>query len=81
MHLPELMPFRLTKVFLDLMAPVGVNGIYREALVITMKKIRSRRNVLIDCSEVFVRDPLLDVVLESLICLYSGLNWQRRQIQ
>ena len=61
LHLPELMPFRLTKVFLDVLAPVGVNGAFREKMVNTLKKIRTKANVLLDCSEVFVKDPLLDV--------------------
>ena len=61
MHLPELMPFRLTQVFLDIMAPVGVNGTFREIMINTLKKIRSNSNVLLDCSEVFIKDPLLDV--------------------
>ena len=30
-------------------------------MIETMKKIRERKNVLLDCSEVFVKDPLLDV--------------------
>jgi len=33
LYIPELMPFRLTNVFENLMFPIGYNGIFRHTMI------------------------------------------------
>jgi len=58
--IPELMPFRLTRVFESLMQPMGVDGIFRNTMIQCLLALRNSRNVLLDCCEIFVKDPLMD---------------------
>jgi len=58
--IPELMPFRLTRVFESLMQPMGVDGIFRNTMIQCLLALRHSRNVLLDCCEIFVKDPLMD---------------------
>ena len=62
MHIPELMPFRLTQNFQELMYPLGVEGLFRSSMIFAMKAMRIQKYVIIDTCEVFIRDPLIDWV-------------------
>ena len=59
-YIPELMPFRLTKNFETLLQPLGVNGLFRNTCIHTQAALRHSRNVLLDCCEIFIKDPLMD---------------------
>ena len=50
--LPELMPFRLTRVFEGLTRPVGLNGIFRHSMIHALTSIRKKRYLLLDFCEV-----------------------------
>jgi DNA-dependent protein kinase catalytic subunit len=58
--LPELVPFRLTKIFRDLMDPIGVNGIFKTSMVYSITALRNKWHQLIDFCDVFINDPVLD---------------------
>lgn len=58
--LPELVPFRLTKIFRELMDPIGVNGNFKASMVHSIFALRSKWHQLIDFCDVFVNDPVLD---------------------
>ena len=60
LYVPELMPFRLTQNIQELCHPLGINGIYRNSMIYTLKALRICKNNLLDCCEVFVKDPLID---------------------
>mmetsp|Transcript_20542 Transcript_20542/g.17955 ORF Transcript_20542/g.17955 Transcript_20542/m.17955 type:complete len:294 (+) Transcript_20542:3784-4665(+) len=60
LSVPELMPFRLTRVFECLMQPMGVDGIFRNTMIHSLSALRKHRNVILDCCEIFVKDPLMD---------------------
>ncbi len=57
---PELMPFRLTNNIEGILKPLGFEGILRNTLIFALSALRNHRSVLLDCSEVFVKDPLLE---------------------
>ena len=57
---PELMPFRLTRQLRSVLAPEGVDGEFRHTVVSCLRALRKQRHVLLDCSEVFIKEPLLD---------------------
>jgi DNA-dependent protein kinase catalytic subunit len=56
------MPFRLTKVFQGLTKPVGLNGIFRHSMVAALSCLKAKRHVLMDFCEIFINDPLLDML-------------------
>jgi len=54
------MPFRLTSNIEGLLNPLGVEGIMRNTMIFAITALRSYRSIILDCSEVFVKDPLLE---------------------
>lgn len=63
--IPELMPFRLTNMFETLMQPLGPHGLFRNTMICAMQAIRQKKYTLLDCCEIFIKDPLLDWVAEA----------------
>ena len=64
--IPELMPFRLTRQFLSVFSPEGVQGQFRHSMINCLKALRKNQNVLLDCCEVFINEPLQDWVKPQL---------------
>jgi DNA-dependent protein kinase catalytic subunit len=60
LYIPELMPFRLTQNFMELLYPLGVQGVFRNSLIFAMKALKAERHIITDTCEVFIRDPLID---------------------
>jgi len=60
MPIPDLVPFRLTHVFRELMSPVGVDGPFRHSMIAAMVALRRKRHLIFDFCEIFIEDPLLD---------------------
>lgn len=60
LYIPELMPFRLTQNFMELLYPLGVQGIFRNSMIFAMKALKAERHIITDTCEVFIRDPLID---------------------
>jgi hypothetical protein len=54
---PELMPFRLTQNFMELLYPLGVQGVFRNSMIVAMKALKAQRNFIIDSTDVFISDP------------------------
>ena len=59
---PEILPFRMTQNFQELCYPLGINGMFRNSMILTLKALKANRHILIDTCEVFVRDPVMDWV-------------------
>jgi hypothetical protein len=62
LYIPELMPFRLTQNFMELLYPLGVEGIFRNSMVYAMKALKANQHIIVDTCGVFIRDPLIDWV-------------------
>ena len=60
LYIPELMPFRLTQNFMELLYPLGVQGVFRNSMIFAMKALKAERHIITDTCEVFIRDPLID---------------------
>lgn len=58
--IPELIPFRLTPQFVNVMSPFGVTGVIRSAMIHSLRVFRSERKLLQSCLEVFLREPTID---------------------
>ena len=59
---PELVPFRLTKQIEGVFAPIGTQGVFRFTMLHALRALAASKNLLMDCAEIFVKEPLLDWV-------------------
>ena len=57
---PELMPFRLTGQFRNLLLPLTDLGPYRIPMTDVMRALRSESDLLLNTMDVFVQEPLID---------------------
>ncbi|GFT93732.1 DNA-dependent protein kinase catalytic subunit [Nephila pilipes] len=57
---PELVPFRLTPQYLQLMGPLQVKGIYESTMIHALSAICNRRDLLLNVMDIFIKEPTLD---------------------
>lgn len=57
---PELVPFRLTPQIVNLMQPLGENGLFKEIMVHTLNALKSNRDALLATMNVFIQEPSMD---------------------
>merc|ERR1712029_247900 len=55
---PERVPFRLTRDIVDGFGPCGVEGTFRQSCEVTLKVLKSHRDVVMTLLEVLMFDPL-----------------------
>ncbi|KAI1243372.1 hypothetical protein IHE44_0000969 [Lamprotornis superbus] len=60
LSVPELMPFRLTRQFVNLMMPMKEWGLIYSVMVHALRAYRSDPDLLISTMDVFVKEPSLD---------------------
>ena len=58
--LPEVVPFRLTRMMVRAMGAAGVDGIYRTTFINMSNLLRENHRILIMVLAVFVQEPLID---------------------
>ncbi|OHT09569.1 PIKK family atypical protein kinase [Tritrichomonas foetus] len=68
-YLPEVVPFRLTRMMVKALGAGGVRGIFKTSFVNMSSILRENREVLLNVISIFVHEPLIDpdVVEESQI--------------
>lgn len=57
---PELVPFRLTPHFVELMRPLGEHGLIEETMIHVLRALRNNRDALTSTMSVFVKEPSLE---------------------
>lgn len=57
---PELMPFRLTQQFVNLMQPLRESGLIQSVMVHSLRAYSADPDLLLNTMDVFVKEPLLD---------------------
>ncbi|XP_077622037.1 DNA-dependent protein kinase catalytic subunit [Crocuta crocuta] len=57
---PELMPFRLTRQFINLMLPIKEAGVMYSVMVHALRAFRSHSDLLTNTMDVFVKEPSFD---------------------
>ncbi|KFM79762.1 DNA-dependent protein kinase catalytic subunit, partial [Stegodyphus mimosarum] len=57
---PELVPFRLSPQYLQLMDPLKVKGIYEATMIHVLSAARSKRDLLLNIMDIFIKEPTLD---------------------
>ena len=58
--LPEVVPFRLTRMMVRALGPGGVNGLFKSTFVNMSRILRKNRQVLEMVLSIFVHEPLID---------------------
>lgn len=57
---PELVPFRLTRMFVAALGVCGIEGIFRHTCERTMGVFRSHADSIVALLDAFIHDPLID---------------------
>ncbi|XP_057593505.1 DNA-dependent protein kinase catalytic subunit isoform X2 [Hippopotamus amphibius kiboko] len=74
---PELMPFRLTRQFVNLMLPLKETGLVASVMVCTLRALRARPGLLTTTMDVFVKEPSFDWKNFEQKMLKKGGSWIR----
>uniref|UniRef100_A0A8C4UCZ7 DNA-dependent protein kinase catalytic subunit n=1 Tax=Falco tinnunculus TaxID=100819 RepID=A0A8C4UCZ7_FALTI len=77
LNVPELMPFRLTRQFVNLMMPVKEWGLIYSVMVHALRAYRSNPDLIISTMDVFVKEPSLDWKNFEQRQLKKGGTWIR----
>ncbi|XP_036376580.1 DNA-dependent protein kinase catalytic subunit isoform X1 [Megalops cyprinoides] len=72
---PELMPFRLTQQFLNLMQPMRETGLIKSTMVHSLRAYRANPDLLLNTMDIFVKEPSLDWKNFALKQLKKGGTW------
>ncbi|XP_023586416.1 DNA-dependent protein kinase catalytic subunit isoform X2 [Trichechus manatus latirostris] len=72
---PELMPFRLTRQFINLMLPMKETGLIYSVMVHALRAFRSHPDLLTNTMDVFVKDPSFDWKNFEQKMLKKGGSW------
>lgn len=64
---PELTPFRITNQIEGVMAPYSEKGIFGATMTYVLSALKDKKDMLLDCAEIFVKDPLFDWVKSAKI--------------
>nr|XP_054607336.1 DNA-dependent protein kinase catalytic subunit isoform X2 [Nothobranchius furzeri] len=72
---PELMPFRLTQQFVNLMQPLKESGLVQSIMVHSLRAYRAEPDLLLNTMDVFVKEPSLDWKNFELKQLKKGGTW------
>lgn len=72
---PEMMPFRLTRQFTNLMRPMAESGLIQSVMVHSLRAFRDDPDLLLNTMDVFVKEPSLDWKNFELKQLKKGGTW------
>lgn len=75
LRVPELMPFRLTRQFINLMSPLKETGLMSSVMVCALRAFRSRADLLTTTMDVFVKEPSFDWKNFEQTMLRKGGSW------
>lgn len=64
-YLPEVVPFRLTRMMVKAMGPTGVEGLFKSSFINMSTLLRENHRVLTMVLSIFVHEPLVDPTTDS----------------
>lgn len=62
---PETVPFRLTPQFVNVLEPMGIDGMVKKNMIHVMRCLRDYSRPILICLEMFVKEPTIDWLLRS----------------
>lgn len=65
LKVPEIVPIRLTPHFVNILEPLGINGLIRNNMIHTLKCLRNYSNTILVCLDMFVKEPTMDWLQKS----------------
>lgn len=71
---PELMPFRLTRQILKLIAPLEHRGLFESSMLHTMRALRENNDLLMCILDVFIKEPSIDWIGNAMKIAKKNLN-------
>lgn len=60
LRIPELVPFRLTPHLVNLMKPIGENGLFKETMIEALNALKRNSDNLLATMDIFIREPSLE---------------------
>lgn len=72
--IPELVPIRLTRQFVKLLAPLTVNGKLKQTMVHALRALRKDKQILLATMNIFVLEPSVDWLQNARKSAPSGMN-------
>ena len=64
---PELFPFRMTRQFTNAFVPIDGNKYLTSMMVHVLSALRASQQMLLDCLEVFVHEPVEEMMKKPLM--------------
>lgn len=61
--MPELVPIRLTRQILKLIAPLEERGLFESCMIHTMRALRENNDLLMCILDVFIKEPSIDWIV------------------
>lgn len=61
--IPELVPFRLTIQFVNVLRPMETSGLLQKCMAHALRTFRNDRRLLMDCMKVFIEEPTINWLL------------------
>ena len=71
---PELMPFRLTQQFVNLMEPLKESGLIQSVMVHALRAYSAEPDLLLNTMDVFVKEPSLDWKVTIILLLQQHIS-------
>ena len=65
LRIPELVPFRLTSHFVDILEPMGIAGLIRQNMIYTLRCFKNSQSDISICLDMFVKEPTIDWLTEA----------------
>ena len=62
---PEIVPFRLTSHFVNVIEPMGVEGVIKKNMIHVLRCLRNHSATILICLEMFVKEPTMDWLVRS----------------
>lgn len=76
LQVPELMPIRLTRQILKLIAPLEDRGLFESSMNHTMRALRDNNDLLMCILDVFIKEPSIDWIVWVTFILNQFSNYE-----
>lgn len=62
---PEIVPFRLTPQFVNVLQPMGIDGMMKKNMIHVLRCLRDYSRTILICLEMFVNEPTMDWLMRA----------------
>ena len=65
LSIPETVPFRMTSHFMNVLEPLGIDGMIKKNMVHVLRCLRDHSQEILLCLEMFVKEPTMDWLMRA----------------